>query len=210
MTRNRPASRTKGPFPVRPVLLFAAIVTVLRLATRFPSRFFPVTPELLGAALFLYAPLFRYWRRGAPSWTGTGDVKRNVVLLAALGAGGAAVFFLGTTLGILPVPPVAGTAFPPLGAFLLRQACLVALPEEVFFRGYLYDAFEDAGLEPVTASSLLFAAGHLVIHASTYRALTFFPALVFGWGRKKSGTIYIPVLLHLLFNLFPYLRGLGG
>lgn len=210
MTRKRAASSTKGPFPVRPVLLFAAIVAVIRLATRLPSRFFPVTPELLGAALFLYTPLFRYRRRGAPSWTGPGDVKRSVVLLAALGAGGAAVFFLGTALGILPVPPVAGTAVPPLGAFLLHQALLVALPEEVFFRGYLYDAFEDAGFEPVTASSLLFAAGHLVIHASTYRALTFFPALVFGWGRKKSGTIYVPVLLHLLFNLFPYLRALGG
>lgn len=210
MRRKRAAPRPRGPFPLRPVLLLAAIVVVIRLAARHPSRFFPVTPELLGAALFLYAPLFRYRRRGVPSWTGLGDPKRNALLLAALGAGGAAVFFLGTALGILPVPSAAGTATPPLGAFLLRQAALVALPEEVFFRGYLYDAFEEAGLEPVTASSLLFAAGHLVIHASVYRALTFFPALAFGWSRKKSGTIYVPALLHLLFNLFPYFRAIGG
>ena len=93
-------------------------------------------------------------------------------------------------------PPSRGAHGPPLVTFVFRQAFLVALPEEVFFRGYLYDVFEERGWEPVTITSLLFAAGHLVIDASAYRALTFFPALLFGWGRKKSGNIYVPVFLH--------------
>jgi len=83
---------------------------------------------------------------------------------------------------------------------------LVALPEEVFFRGFLYDAFAEAGWEPVLSSSVLFAAGHLAILYSPYRALTFFPALLFGWTRKRTGAVYVPILLHLFFNLLPYLR----
>ncbi|KRT72898.1 MAG: hypothetical protein XU12_C0014G0031 [Deltaproteobacteria bacterium CSP1-8] len=202
--------RPRGSFPIKATLLFTGIVLVLRLATYYPSRFPLLQPDLLGAGLFLYTP-FLYYRGGrAPSWTRLTDGKRNVVLFLALGAAGAMAFLL---LSALPLPPFStphGAGVPPFGPFVLRQAILVALPEEVFFRGYLYDAFEEKGWEPITASSLLFAAGHLAIDASAYRALTFFPALLFGWGRKKSGTIHVPVLLHLLFNLFPYLQAVRG
>ncbi len=198
--------RAPGPFPVQAVLLFAGIVLALRLATHHPSRFLLLQPDLLSAALFLYAPFLRYRKGNPPSWTRLGDPKRSAVLFLALGAAGASVYFAASALPVFPVPSVRGTEVPPLAGFLFRQAILVALPEEVFFRGYLYDAFEEAGWEPVTASSLFFAAGHLAIHASPYRALTFFPALLFAWGRKKTGNIHVPVALHLLFNLFPYLR----
>jgi membrane protease YdiL (CAAX protease family) len=197
--------RPPGSFPIPAILLFAGIVLVLRLVSRHPSPFPLFQPDLLGAALFLYTP-FLYYRRGrAPTWTRLADVKQSMVFFLALGAGGALVFFLVSALPLPLFPPSAGAGIPPLGALLFRQMILVALPEEVFFRGYLYDAFEEKGWEPVTASSLLFAAGHLVIHASAYRALTFFPGIVFGWARKKTGNIYVPVLLHLLYNLFPYL-----
>ncbi len=199
--------RQPGSFPIHAVLLFAGIVLVLRLAFHYPSRFLLFQPDLLGAALFLYAP-FLYYRRGrAPTWTRLGDARRSVGIFLALGAAGACAFFLVSALPIPVFPPLFKGGAPPLGAFVLRQAILVALPEEVFFRGYLYDAFEEKGREPVTASALLFAAGHLAIHASAYRALTFFPGLLFGWGRKKTGNIYVPALLHLLFNLFPHLPG---
>ena len=196
----------RGSFPIQAVLLFTGIVLVLRLATRYPSGFPLLQPDLLGAALFLYTP-FLYYRRGqAPSWVRLTDVKRSGALFLALGAGGALVYLLVSSLSLPMFPSARGTYGPPFGTFVFRQAILVALPEEVFFRGYLYDVFEERGWEPVTVTSLLFAAGHLVIHASAYRALTFFPALLLGWGRKKSGNLYVPVFLHLLFNLIPYLR----
>ena len=194
-------------FPVQAMLLFAGATIALRLATSTPFRFPLLTPDLLGAALFLYLP-FLYYRKGrAPSWVRLAGAKRSAVLFLALGTAGAVAFLLVTLSSFSPFPAFSGSEPPPLGAFALRQALLVALPEEVFFRGYLYDAFEEAGWEPVTASALLFAVGHLVIQASAYRALTFFPALLFGWGRKQSGNIYVPVFLHLLFNLFPHLAG---
>jgi membrane protease YdiL (CAAX protease family) len=199
--------RPPGAFPLPAILLFAGIVLVLRLVSRYSSPFPLFQPDLLGAALFLYAP-FLYYRRGrAPTWTRLANVKQSVVFFLTLGAGGALAFFLVSALPLPLFPRSAWAGDPSLGVLLFRQAILVALPEEVFFRGYLYDAFEEKGWEPVTASSLLFAAGHLAIHASAYRALTFFPALVFGWARKKTGNIYVPALLHLLYNLFPYLPG---
>jgi len=198
--------RKPGSFPIQAILLLTGIAFALRLATRYPSRFLLLQPDLLGAALFLYTP-FLYYRRGrAPTWTRLSDVKRSGALFLALGTGGALVYLLVFSLLFPPFSPSRGAHGQPLGAFIFRQAIFVALPEEVFFRGYLYDVFEEKGWEPVTATSLFFAAGHLVIHASAYRALTFFPALLFGWGRKKSGNLYVPVFLHLLFNLIPYLQ----
>jgi membrane protease YdiL (CAAX protease family) len=193
--------------PLRAILVFLAVVGLLRIASAHPSRSILLRPDILGAALFLYTPFLHYRKGNAPSWTRLGDPKRCAVLFLALGAAGVAVYFLVSRLPFFPASPPGGSAAPPLAAFLLRQGILVALPEEVFFRGYLYDAFAESGWEPVTATALLFAAGHLVIHASAYRALTFFPALLFGWARKKSGAVHVPAALHLLFNLFPYLRG---
>jgi membrane protease YdiL (CAAX protease family) len=202
--------RSPGSFPVQAILLFLGVVLVLRLATHFPSRFPLLQPDLLGAALFLYVPFLHYRKGRLASWTRLADVKRSAVLLLALGTVGAIAFLLVSLSPFSPFPASHGGGSPSLGAFVMRQAFLVALPEEVFFRGYLYDALEEKGWEPVIPSSLLFAAGHLVIHASLFRALTFFPALLFGWGRKRSGNIYVPVLLHLLFNLFPRLAGATG
>lgn len=196
--------RSPGPFPRKAILLFAGVVLALRLAAMHPFRSPLLAPGLLGAALFLYAPFLHYRKGRSPSWTGVGNLKRNAVLFLSLGAGGALAFLLVSSLPFSPIPEAETTL---LGPFVLRQALLVALPEEVFFRGYLYDAFEETGREPILPSSLLFAAGHLITQASAYRALTFFPGLLLGYARKKSGNIHVPVLLHLLFNLFPHLLG---
>lgn len=197
--------RSSVSFPLQPILLLAGIVILLRLVALVAPGTPLLRPELVGAALFLYSP-FLYYRGGRKvPWIRVTDVKRSIVLLVVLGGGGAAAFYLASALSLLPSPPSHGGNLSPFGAFVFRQALLVALPEEVFFRGYLYDALEEKGWEPVSATSLLFAACHLAIHASPYRALTFFPALLFGWGRRKSGNIYVPALLHLLFNLLPHL-----
>jgi membrane protease YdiL (CAAX protease family) len=196
-----------GPVPFQALLLFLAIVLLVRLASTHFSSFVLFQPDLLAAALFLYAPFLHYRRGKAPSWLRIGDAGRNVLALLALAAGGALAYYLYTLLPLPPsLSPYAGPR-PPLGETLFRQGLLVALPEEVFFRGYLYDAFEEKGWEPVLPTSVLFAAGHLAIHASWYRVLTLFPGLLLGGGRKVTGAIYVPVLLHLLFNLLPWFGG---
>lgn len=194
--------------PAKALLAFAGIILVVAFASRRPSSFVLFRPDTLAAALFLYVPLFHYRRGPVPSWMRTGGLRRSAIAFLALLVGGAAVYFVYASL---PLPAGAAApraaAMPPAGEFLVRQALFAAVPEEVFFRGYLYDAFEEGGWEPVVLTSALFAAGHLAIDASPYRAMTFFPALLFGWGRKKSGNVYVPVLLHVAFNSFPYLSG---
>ena len=133
-------------------MLFRSLA--LRLAAAFPPRFPLFQPDLLGAALFLYAPFLHYRKGRAPSWVRLEDPKRSAALFLSLGAVGAAAFLLASALPSFPFPPPPESGDGYLAAFLLRQGILVALPEEVFFRGYLYDAFEEKGWEPVLATSL--------------------------------------------------------
>lgn len=88
----------------------------------------------------------------------------------------------------------------------------IALPEEVFHRGYLMSALEERwpprrrilgaplGLAAVVAS-LAFAVGHLVGMAEAARLATFFPALVFSWLWRRSGSLWAPALFHAASNL---------
>jgi membrane protease YdiL (CAAX protease family) len=196
----------RNPFPVKPVLVFAAVVAAVRLSLFLPQSSF-LSPSLLAAALFLYAPLPRYWRLGVPPWARATDSGRNIAFFALLAGAGAIAYFLFVRLPLPPsISPHHGTV-PLTTAMAAQLLLLVALPEEVFFRGYLYDAFEEAGREPVLPVALLFAIGHFAIAPSPFRLLTFFPALLLGWGRKRTGNVYVPTALHFLYNLFPSLIG---
>ena len=196
----------RTPFPVKPLLVFVAVIAAVRLSLSVPPGRF-LSPSLLAAALFLYAPLPRYWRLGFPAWARATDPGRSVAFFALLAGAGAIAFFLFVRLPLPPaISPYRGTV-PLTAAMAAHHLLLVALPEEVFFRGYLYDAFEEAGREPVLPVALLFAIGHFVIAPSPFRLLTFFPALLLGWGRKRSGNVYVPTAVHFLYNLFPSVIG---
>lgn len=194
------------PLPIKPLLVFAAIVAAVRLSLSLPVPAY-LSPSLLAAALFLYAPLPRYWRRGVPAWARATEPGRSMSAFALLAGAGAVAFFLFVRLPLPPaISPYQGT-IPLTASMAVHQLLLVALPEEVFFRGYLYDAFEEAGREPILPVALLFAVGHVVIAPSPFRLLTFFPAVLLGWGRKRSRNVYVPMAVHWLYNLFPSLIG---
>jgi len=110
--------------------------------------------------------------------------------------------------------PVEWLAYGGLGGVLAVavEIFAVALPEEVFHRGYLMSALEERwparrrilgaplGLAAVLAS-LLFAVGHLVGMAEVARLATFFPALLFSWLWRRSGSLWAPALFHAAANL---------
>jgi len=196
----------RKPFPSKPLLVFVAVIAAVRYSSCLPVS--PVLPpSLLAAVLFLYAPLPRYWRRGFPSWAHGTNAGKSIAVIALLAVAGALAFYLFLRLPLPPaLSPFRGTV-PFTAAAATHQLLLVALPEEVFFRGYLHDAFEEAGWDPVVPVALLFAVGHVVIAPSPFRALTFFPGLLLGWGRKRSGNVYVPTAVHFLYNLFPSLIG---
>lgn len=209
MTEGGPARRRR-PLPVQALLILAAVLLAVRFASLRAARSALLHPEIVGAALFLYTPLLHYRGGRRPAWIALRDAGTSVRVFLAAAAAAALAFFLYTRLPLPPVPGFVPGHLPPLGEFLFRQAVLAALPEEVFFRGYLYDAFEEEGWDPILPSSALFCAGHLAIHATPYRALTFFPALLLGWSRRRTGNIYVPFLLHFLFNVLPYLQAVLG
>lgn len=95
--------------------------------------------------------------------------------------------------------------------FLLIQFLLIALPEEIFYRGYLQTRLQmrfgrfplfggDIG-PAVWVTSALFALGHLIAIPSAGRLAVFFPSLLFGWLRDRTGSVVAPIVLHALSNV---------
>lgn len=91
------------------------------------------------------------------------------------------------------------------------QLLLIGLPEEVFFRGYLQAQFDRAserrwnllgarvgiGL-PLAAAS--FAVCH-IFSGGPARLVTFFPGLLYGWLRARTGNVWVPALYHAASNV---------
>lgn len=104
----------------------------------------------------------------------------------------------------------------------LGHLLVIALPEEAFFRGYLQTSLQHRwpaqrrllGAPFGTAllvSSLIFAVGHFATLPHPSRLAVFFPSLLFGWLRNRSGGIGASVLTHASCNVLVHLllRGYG-
>ena len=113
--------------------------------------------------------------------------------------------WLGYARGHLHAPPDAAL-------LALSQLVVVAIPEELFFRGYLMERLERvwpptrriAGAKvgwALLVSSLLFALGHLAVIPNPQRLAVFFPALLFGWMRARTGSIAAGAAFHALCNV---------
>ena len=93
--------------------------------------------------------------------------------------------------------------------FILVQLLLVALPEELFFRGYLQSKLGN-NLKGVVIVSLLFAVGHFItlclggsqsLSICSQALLTFFPSLVMGYLYLATGTLWASIIFHFLANV---------
>jgi membrane protease YdiL (CAAX protease family) len=94
-------------------------------------------------------------------------------------------------------------------AFMLTQLLMVALPEEVFFRGYLQNKLGN-NIKGVIIVSLLFALGHFItlclagghnIAICSQAVLTFFPSLVMGYLYLKTKTLWASIIFHFFANI---------
>jgi membrane protease YdiL (CAAX protease family) len=109
----------------------------------------------------------------------------------------------------------AGLALPIVGLLELTaiHTLGVALPEELFYRGFLQPrlcrSFADRPIaygfvwnHGIALAAALFTAAHFLGDYNPARLGPFFPALLFGILRRRSGSIASAVLLHAAFNIF--------
>jgi uncharacterized protein len=88
-------------------------------------------------------------------------------------------------------------------ADIVIQFLAVALPEEIFFRGFIQDSI-GRNRRSVFLASLLFALAHLpkaFLSGDWISLLSFFPSLVMGWLYMRSGNVVPGTIFHLAANL---------
>lgn len=171
----------------------------------------------IAAALQLYVPILLAGRRGITLETlglSFARAREDVKLVALLSLATIIPFALGhhawqTVLFHRELRLRIPEGF--LGEALI-QVLVVALAEETFFRGYLQERMSRLwpsrrrlfgvpfGLA-IILSSAVFALAHFVGEYRLDRLGPFFPALVFGLLRAKTGTIVGAVGYHAFCNL---------
>lgn len=110
---------------------------------------------------------------------------------------------LATLAGIGAITPAWDLSPTRLAVTFAHQLLWVALPEELFFRGYLWRRLADSRrgrLAAIVANGALFAATHALIHPGAWAIATFLPGCYFAWLRCRTKNLAPPVLTHALAN----------
>lgn len=101
---------------------------------------------------------------------------------------------------------------PNLSKEMMIQLLVIAMPEEIFYRGFLQEVFfrrwpkqiKFFGLpmgKGIILTNTLFAAAHLLNGFNPLRLLTFFPGLVFSWLVYKRKNLLSAIIFHAACNL---------
>jgi len=191
----------------------------------------PGYAKLVATVTFLYFPLWAMDRRGedyADYGVTLRRVKSDLKMFAAFAGVVFPLFVLVFVafFQLLPhLPPELRSLLTPVQGpvafrprlpdrfleWVVDQLFVVALPEEFFYRGFIQTRLRDAWpqgkvllgarLGPAFwLTAALFALGHLAVF-EFWRLGVFFPALLFGWMRERSGTVIAPTLFHASANL---------
>jgi uncharacterized protein len=191
----------------------------------------PAGAKLVATAGFLYLPLLAMRRRnedyrdyGVSLRTWKQDLKLFAILFALIVPIFSAAY-VGFSELLVALPPGLAKLLAPYATapqfhpqlpdrfseWVVDQLFVVALPEEFFYRGFIQTRLRDAWPEGRTflggrlgkafwLTAVLFALGHLAIF-QVWRLGVFFPALLFGWMRERTGSVLGAALLHACCNL---------
>lgn len=88
----------------------------------------------------------------------------------------------------------------------------VAIPEEMFYRGYMQSRLDERFGTPWRLggadlgwgwllTNLLFAFGHSIVDFQWWHFAIFFPSLVFGWMRARTGGVMAGAFFHAWCNV---------
>ncbi len=215
---------SKGMITKRPLIAEIAVATAAVLVVAhilYRLRFIAFIDRYLSviiAVLLLYVPIAVLWKRKREidfidrGWR-TFVSSCGVFVLTALIV--FPLFFACAHFWQLWVMGYRGfqlAPFPSLDKVVVYQLLVVALPEEFYFRGYV-----QSGMNMLfrrrwrvlgatlgwgwVVTALIFAVAHTIITYRWWHFAIFFPALVFGYLREKTGSITAPILFHALSNI---------
>ena len=211
---------------VKKYLLWEAglVTAVLLLLARVLHSFvqFPFVQTYLStivALLFLYGPVVVLrWRGRNVDFL---DREKKHFFVSFLWAAGTILIVFPPYMGVAHLwmkfvwgfQRFVSAGFPDFWNFMAYQFLLVALPEEFFFRGYFQTTLNRVFGQPWKIlgtplgwswilTAVVFAFAHSVISLQWWHFSIFFPALLFGYLRERTGTITAPIILHAFSNIF--------
>lgn len=170
------------------------------------------------AILFLYTPIMVLWyKRRSIDFLDRGwrPYARSFAVFAAISVIVFPLFVTGAHLWQLFIAGKSAFRAAPFPNFLniaLFQLLLIALPEEFYFRGYFQSAmnliFERRWRVLGTnlgwgwiITAAVFAFAHTIVVYQWWHFSIFFPALIFGYLRERTGSITAPILFHAASNI---------
>lgn len=196
-----------------PELLLAAVPLLFMYAPVLACRLRGVDSWSYPLAL----PAFHDW----PAWRDV--LVYNAVLIGIVAAPWTGLYHLWTTtwlpalagaVGVSPVPHFEYRGVWPSSMAMLvgYHLFFVAIPEEMFYRGYLQSRLDEvfpprwrvlgAQLGPsLLITSLIFAFGHSIVVVQWWHFAIFFPSLVFGWLRSRTGGVVAGAVFHAWCNI---------
>jgi membrane protease YdiL (CAAX protease family) len=130
---------------------------------------------------------------------------RSTIFLSCLAVGAAYWAVLPFLVAVQPLP---WHRIPSL-AFLLAVVWQ-PIVEELLFRGCLQGFLSIRGwgqrsLVGISIANLLtsmvFTGAHIATHSLLWASLTLFPSLLFGVLRDRSGSVFPPIALHIIYNV---------
>jgi membrane protease YdiL (CAAX protease family) len=225
---NRPRdARARTALEV--ALTFAGATAAVCALYHLPVAIIHNNLHALTAVIFLVLPQILLHQRGDIERYGFTSHPRRLGLTLAATA----------VLGILPIftfgfvlfnryacryapQLVAGSCFrvmhphfrlpPDFSVLVLAQFIVIALPEELFFRGYIQGRLEDAWPPkwklfgaPVGGAwlvgSVLFGFGHYLVSFQPQMLTRVFPGLVFGWMFARTRSILAGTIFHAACNI---------
>ncbi|MFN3478765.1 MAG: type II CAAX prenyl endopeptidase Rce1 family protein [Thermodesulfovibrionales bacterium] len=138
-----------------------------------------------------------------PLWAGKG-LKLYINLKD--GAAGLAVSALILSPLLLLLLLRGGGIHLPDSKLVIYQLLGVALPEELYFRGFLQEGMGN-NLRAVVIVSLLFSIMHLpqlIFYGQFLAPLTFFPSLIMGYLYMRTGNVLASTIFHFFANMVFY------
>lgn len=205
------------------VIEVSAVTLAILLVTRVLAAFrgIPVLQQNLSSILgylLIGVPILMLWWRGRPldffSWCWR-DFLTSLFWAALTSLVIFPLFWLGAHLWMTKMmgsPGFHAAAIPNLSTTILVQLLVVAFPEEFFFRGYFQSAmnrmfaprFRILGVTlgwGWLVTAVVFAFAHSILIYQWWHFAIFFPALVFGWLRERTGLVIAPTLFHAACNI---------